>query len=486
MVSNYGSNNYYSDIVATTVSVLLGNGDGTFQAPQAFEAGSGPNDVAVGDFNDDGYQDLAVADYGPFTQRATTVSVLLGNGDGTFEAADGSSEPATARVASPSATSITTGGRIWPRATTGPTTSPSCWAAETERSSPRGIFLSACLPGTLPSTTSTAIEKSGPGRDRATGPISCRCCWATATGPSSRTSGSGPTEVLLAVALADFDGDGQVDLATANYFSTTISVLPGNGNGTFRAAQNFGVGMAPMGLAVGDFNRDGQPDLASGDYFSSSVSILINRTVLPQVATPALSPPGGTYTGSVTITITDAAGGATVHYTTDGTTPTSSSPVYTEPVSVTETTTIQAMAAAEGMADSGVASATYTIQQQAPTPAFSQPGGTYTGPIALSITIRDAASGATIHYTTDGTVPTTASPIYTGPIFIKTTTTIRTLAASSGMAESDVASATYTIGDAPPAGTPLDPWCVTTRWPRRQGGNECRQDWPPLSSPPGS
>ena len=67
VVSNYGSNNYYSDIVATTVSVLQGNGDGTFQAPQAFEAGSGPNDVAVGDFNGDTYQDLAVADYGPFT-----------------------------------------------------------------------------------------------------------------------------------------------------------------------------------------------------------------------------------------------------------------------------------------------------------------------------------------------------------------------------------------------------------------------------------
>ena len=226
----------------------------------------------------------------------------------------------------------------------------------------------------------------------------------------------GPT----GVALADFNGDGHVDLATANYFSTTISVLPGNGNGTFQAAQNFGVGMAPMGLAVGDFNRDGQPDLASGDYFSSSVSILINRTALPQVATPAFNPPAGTYTGSVTITISGATSGATIHYTTDGTTPTSSSPVYTEPDLRQQTTTIQAMAAAEGMADSDVASATYTIQQQAPTPAFSQPGGTFTGPIALSITIRDAAIGATIHYTVDGTVPTTSSPIYTGPIFIKT------------------------------------------------------------------
>ena len=116
-----------------------------------------------------------------------------------------------------------------------------------------------------------------------------------------------------------------MDLASANYFSTTISVLPGNGNGTFQAAQNFGVGMAPMGVAVGDFNRDGQPDLASGDYFASSVSILINRTVIPKVATPAFSPPDGTYTGSVTVTLSDETSGATIHYTTDGTTPTTSS-----------------------------------------------------------------------------------------------------------------------------------------------------------------
>src|SRR5437667_12975 len=74
---------YYAPcpIVSQTVSVLLGNGDGTFQPARLFAAGSGPNSVVVGDFNHDGKTDLAVADYGPSTQRATTVSVLLGNGD---------------------------------------------------------------------------------------------------------------------------------------------------------------------------------------------------------------------------------------------------------------------------------------------------------------------------------------------------------------------------------------------------------------------
>src|SRR6266704_2040644 len=72
-VANFGSN---------TVSVLLGNGDGTFRSALTVAAGAGPASVVVGDFNGDGVQDLAVANYG-----STTVSVLLGNGDGTFRPA---------------------------------------------------------------------------------------------------------------------------------------------------------------------------------------------------------------------------------------------------------------------------------------------------------------------------------------------------------------------------------------------------------------
>src|SRR6266436_5402770 len=73
VVANEGSNN---------VSVLLGNGDGAFQAAQNFPAGTNPQSVAVGDFNGDGKLDLAVANEG-----SGDVSVLLGNGDGTFQAA---------------------------------------------------------------------------------------------------------------------------------------------------------------------------------------------------------------------------------------------------------------------------------------------------------------------------------------------------------------------------------------------------------------
>src|SRR5207244_9284628 len=153
---------------------------------------------------------------------------------------------------------------------------------------------------------------------------------------------------------------------------------------------------------------------------------------------------------SVTVTISDGTTGATIHYTTDGSTPTTASPVYGGPIMVTQTTTIKAMGAASGMADSAVASATYTIRVA--TPAFSPAGGTYTS--ARSVSISDGTPGATIYYTTDGSTPTTASPVYGGPITVTQTTTIKAMAAAGGMANSAVASATYTIRVATPALSP--------------------------------
>ena len=76
------------------------------------------------------------------------------------------------------------------------------------------------------------------------------------------------------------------------------------------------------------------------------------------------------------------------------------------------------MATLHGMTNSDVATATYTIQpqQQVATPTFSPAAGTYTG--SVTVTISVATSGATIRYTTDGSTPTTSSPIYTGPITV--------------------------------------------------------------------
>src|SRR5207245_90064 len=139
-------------------------------------------------------------------------------------------------------------------------------------------------------------------------------------------------------------------------------------------------------------------------------SAVASATYTLQVATPTFSPAAGTYIGSVAVTINDATSGATIHYTTNGSTPTASSPVYAGPISVTSTTTINAMAMANGMIDSGVATITYTIQVA--TPTFGLAAGTYNTPQAVPLS--DTTSGATIYYTIDGSTPTTASAQYTG------------------------------------------------------------------------
>src|SRR5438876_5301152 len=138
-----------------------------------------------------------------------------------------------------------------------------------------------------------------------------------------------------------------------------------------------------------------------------------------------------------------ATSGATIYYTTDGSTPTTASSAYTGPVPLTTTTTLKAMAAASGMTNSSVTSATYTIVQPAAPPTFNPAGGTFAGSVA--VTMSTATSGATIYYTTDGSTPTTASSAYTGPVPLTTTTTLKAMAAASGMADSSVTSATYTI-----------------------------------------
>ena len=136
-----------------------------------------------------------------------------------------------------------------------------------------------------------------------------------------------------------------------------------------------------------------------------------------------------------------------IYYTTDGSTPTTSSTKYTGPITVSSTETIHAIATAANYVSSAVASAMYTIQLTAAMPAFSPAAGTYT--TAQTVTMSDATPGALIYYTTDGTNPTTSSSKYTGPITVSSTQTIKAIAAASSYSNSGVASATYTIQPPP-------------------------------------
>jgi glucosylceramidase len=168
----------------------------------------------------------------------------------------------------------------------------------------------------------------------------------------------------------------------------------------------------------------------------------------PQIqtaATPSFTPAGGTFTSAQTITLSDSTSGATIYYTLDGSSPTTSSSKYSSPLSIAGTTTVNALAAASGYDNSAVGTATYTINlPAAPVPQFSVPAGTYA--TAQSVELSDTVTGATIYYTTDATTPTTSSTAYSTPIGISATTTVKAIAAASGYATSSVASATYTIG----------------------------------------
>jgi hypothetical protein len=160
-------------------------------------------------------------------------------------------------------------------------------------------------------------------------------------------------------------------------------------------------------------------------------------------ATPTFTPAPGTYGTSQSVTISDTTAGATIYYTTDGTTPTTASAVFTAPITVNSTETIEAIAVANGCSNSAAASALYTIAAPVATPTFSPAAGTYTS--AQNVTISDATAGATIYYTTNGTTPTTASTVFTAPITVNSTETIEAIAAASGFANSAVASAVYTL-----------------------------------------
>jgi hypothetical protein len=244
------ANEFSSDI-----SVLLGNGDGSFQAATSLAAGARPLSVAVGDFNGDGKPDLAAANSG-----SDTVSVLLGNGNGSFQ----------------NAVNYTAGAE------------PLSVAMGDFNGDGKQDLATSNFFGTV-----SVLLGNGNGTFQAAAP------YATGDQPFS-------------VAVGDFNGDGKQDLATANSDSASVSVLPGNGDGSFQAAANFAVGSVPRSVAVGDFNGDGKQDLATANQsFSNTVSVLLNQPnraptdIALSNRTVAENQPAGTVVGTLSTTDPD-------------------------------------------------------------------------------------------------------------------------------------------------------------------------------------
>jgi Chitobiase/beta-hexosaminidase C-terminal domain/Legume lectin domain len=163
----------------------------------------------------------------------------------------------------------------------------------------------------------------------------------------------------------------------------------------------------------------------------------------PQTAAPVMSPPAGSYAGGVPVTMSSATPNATIYYTTDGSAPSTASNLYSGAVTLTVTTTLNAIAIANGSIQSMESSSAYIIASQTAPPSFSPAAGTYVA--AQSVTLTDGTAGAVIYYTTDGTAPTHSSAIYSSPIALSSTTTVRAIASAAGLSDSAVVSGTFTI-----------------------------------------
>lgn len=220
----YGGDTTYaasaSAAIAQTVRSLPSNG---LNPPVSYSAGALPQPLVVADFNGDGKADLAVGD-----SQGNSVSVLLGNGDGSFQ----------------KAVTYAVGGE------------PTSIAGGISTGTVRPISLSY-------SGNSSVYLMSGNGDGTFRLPV-----------PSATTGSS-----LNSVAVGDFNGDGRADLVAANASSNQglVSVLLGNGDGTFQPAVSLAAGLGFSVVVVGDFNGDGKTDLAASNFTGGTVSVFLGN-----------------------------------------------------------------------------------------------------------------------------------------------------------------------------------------------------------------
>jgi len=252
-----------------TVSVLLGNGDGTFQDAVSYQVGSVSEAVAVGDLTGDGHLDIVTANHGD-----NTVSVLLGNGDGTFQSAvsyavgkgpdsvaladfngDDHLDIVSANAGDNTVTVLQgQGGTFRPRSTEAVGTVPYSVAVGDFNHDGNLDVVTANYDNTV-----SVLLGQGDGTFQ--------------SAATYKVLGSVP----VSVAVGDFTGDGNLDLATANNHDNTVSLLMGRGDGTFQPPPSYNVGGFPSSLAVGDFKRDGNIDVVTANQGDGTVSVLLGN-----------------------------------------------------------------------------------------------------------------------------------------------------------------------------------------------------------------
>jgi hypothetical protein len=246
--------------------VLLGNGDGSFSAPNTTGLGYGYHtSAAVANFNGDTINGHPVQDFATANFDTGTVSVLLGDLSGYLQGP----------------TDFSTGA------------SPRSVAAGDVDADGDTDLVTANLYGNEVSVLpGDGLGAFGPAQNFATG--------------------AGPTSVVL----QDFNNDGRLDVATANAFSDDVSVLRGVGDGTFSSALNSAAGAGPGGLAAGDFNGDLFPDVAVANSGSANVSVLLNTRDWRSFRVSGFpSPATAGEAHRVTVTARDTSGNVLTGYT---------------------------------------------------------------------------------------------------------------------------------------------------------------------------
>jgi hypothetical protein len=253
--------------------------------------------------------------------------------------------------------------------------------------------------------------------------------------------------------------------------------------GSYSSAQSVSIATSTSGASI-YYTTDGSTPSASSTKYATPIAVGSSQTLkaialkegmndsavasaayvigspLGTVATPVLDPAEKTFSSFLQVNISCATAGARIYYTTDGSAPDASSSEYLSPVTVTKTLAIKAIAIKDGMNNSAVATGSYTHNaNMVATPSFlvsedqnASGAGSYSS--SITVQILCSTSGAAIYYTTDGAAPTASSNLYSSPLAISSSTTLKAIAIKENMANSEVGSASYTI-DASKVSTPV-------------------------------
>ena len=402
---------------SSSVTVLLGHGDGSFTpATLSPSTGTSPFSVVAGDFNGDSVADLAITNYS-YSGSTGTVTILLGNGDGSFTAA--------------------------------PTLSTT----------------------TLPYSIVLGDFNNDGRQDLAVGAnggAAVNVFLGNGDGTFTAAPNALTTSYAMSLAVADVNGDGKLDLIVADANTYKLTTLLGNGDGTFTTGATMTASAQPESVIVGDWNGDGVPDLAFANYYGSSVTtVTTQRTqkVTAAVNGIASSGPGqqsiaATYPGD-----SSYAGSTSSAVTLTGDKVTPNVTLTLSPSMISSTTPVTVSVQVTDPVNGGLPSGTITLTSGSYTSApvaLSSGRGTITVPSGM---LAEGTDTLTIHYTPD-TASASLYTVATGTISVsvnQTTPAITWLMpvpitygiALSGMQLNAAASTSGTFSYTPTTGTVL-------------------------------